>query len=198
MRKGELTRERIVAAAAPIFNERGYAACSMQDVMEATGLEKGGLYRHFASKEELAAAAFTFALSQVFKLRSGDIDRVPSSVDKLRYMIKRFVDIPSPIPGGCPLMNTAIDADNGNEVLRELAKQGLRGWKLRLEAIVKDGIRTGEIRKGTQPRQVANLIIANLEGALMISRLEGERQALVDARALLESYLNGLRAPTAA
>ena len=55
MRKGELTRQRIIAQAAPIFNQRGFAGCSMQDLMEATGLEKGGLYRHFSGKEELAA-----------------------------------------------------------------------------------------------------------------------------------------------
>ena len=42
MNKGEMTRQRIIEEAAPIFNQRGYAGCSMQDVMEATGLEKGG------------------------------------------------------------------------------------------------------------------------------------------------------------
>ena len=50
MNKGEMTRQRIIEESAPIFNQRGYAGCSMQDVMEATGLEKGGIYRHFESK----------------------------------------------------------------------------------------------------------------------------------------------------
>ncbi len=63
MRKGELTRERIIAEAAPIFNQRGFAGSSMQDVMEATGLENGGLYRHFRSKEELAVESFRYALA---------------------------------------------------------------------------------------------------------------------------------------
>ena len=63
MNKGEMTRQRIIEEAAPIFNQRGYAGCSMQDVMEATGLEKGGIYRHFESKEELAAEAFKYAIS---------------------------------------------------------------------------------------------------------------------------------------
>jgi len=62
MSKGEATRQRIVEAAAPLFNQRGFAGCSMQDVLDATGLEKGGLYRHFGSKEELAAESFTYAL----------------------------------------------------------------------------------------------------------------------------------------
>ena len=61
MRKGAATRPRIIAQAAPVFNQRGFSGCSMQDLMDATGLEKGGIYRHFESKEELAAEAFDYA-----------------------------------------------------------------------------------------------------------------------------------------
>jgi len=50
MTKGEQTRKKIVQAAAPIFNQRGYEGSSVNDLMEATGLQKGGIYRHFASK----------------------------------------------------------------------------------------------------------------------------------------------------
>lgn len=194
MRKGELTRQRIVEAAAPIFNQRGFAGCSMQDLMEATGLEKGGLYRHFNSKEELAAEAFTFALSQAVKIRTGDVGHIPGAVEKLRYIVERFVETPSPMQGGCPLMNTAIDADDGNPVLRDLAAKGIRNWKSRLEKMVEEGLRRGEIRTGTQPRRIANTLIATLEGALMISRLEGSRAALKDARETLEEMLDGIRA----
>jgi TetR/AcrR family transcriptional regulator, transcriptional repressor for nem operon len=194
MRKGELTRKRIVEAAAPIFNERGYAGCSMQDVMEVTGLEKGGLYRHFSSKEELAAEAFAYALSQAVKTRTGDVAHINGSIEKLLYIVERFVETPSPMRGGCPLMNTAIDADDGNPVLRNLVFKGIRDWKLRLEKIIEEGLRRGEIRKGTQPRRIANTLVSSLEGALMISRLEGSRTALKDARATLEEMLDGIRA----
>jgi TetR/AcrR family transcriptional regulator, transcriptional repressor for nem operon len=183
-----------VEAAAPIFNERGYAGCSMQDVMEVTGLEKGGLYRHFSSKEELAAEAFAYALSQAVKTRTGDVAHINGSIEKLLYIVERFVETPSPMRGGCPLMNTAIDADDGNPVLRNLVFKGIRDWKLRLEKIIEEGLRRGEIRKGTQPRRIANTLVSSLEGALMISRLEGSRTALKDARATLEEMLDGIRA----
>ena len=60
MTKGEQTRRRIVEAAAPVFNKRGYEGASLSELMAATGLKKGGIYRHFASKEELAAEAFDY------------------------------------------------------------------------------------------------------------------------------------------
>ena len=192
MNKGEITRQRIIEEAAPIFNQRGYAGCSMQDVMEATGLEKGGLYRHFESKEELAAEAFRFALSRAFALRRQGVDEIENRMERLRYVVKRFVEVPSPMPGGCPLMNAAIDSDDGNPVLRGLAKDGITEWKGRLCKMIKEGMERGEIRKGTDSRRIANSIIAALEGGLMISRLEGNRTAVRDAGAMLDRMLDGI------
>lgn len=192
MNKGEMTRQRIIEEAAPIFNQRGYQGCSLQALMEATGLEKGGIYRHFASKEELAVEAFLYSLARVAEVRRERLGEIDGAMDKLRYVIKRFVDTPGIIPGGCPLMNTAIDADNGNEALRKLAQEGFRGWKARLCGMVKEGIRRGEIRKEVEPRRIANAIVGMLEGALMMSRMEGNGTALHDARVTLESILDGI------
>lgn len=192
MRKGEATRQRIIAQAAPIFNQRGYAGCSMHDLMEATGLEKGGIYRHFATKEELAAEAFRFALAQSVKMRTDHLENIPGAADKLRRVVQLFVETPSAVAGGCPLMNTAIDADDGNPELRQLALQGIQAWRARLSTIIKAGIKAGQIRKRTEPRQVANAIISTLEGALMISRLERSKDALRDAQVTLETVIRDI------
>jgi TetR/AcrR family transcriptional regulator, transcriptional repressor for nem operon len=192
MNKGEQTRQRILVAAAALFNQRGYAGCSMQDVMAATGLEKGGLYRHFSSKEELAGEAFRYALGHTNRIRMEELDRVRGSVQQLRCVVRHFAETPSATPGGCPLMNTAVDADDGNPLLRQLALEGIAAWKASLERIVRAGKRRGEVRGDVEPRRIANTIIATLEGALIISRLEGNQRALEDARASLEVLLAGI------
>ena len=61
MKKGERTRRRIVECSAPVFNTKGYAGASMSDLVLVTGLEKGGIYNHFGSKEQLALEAFDYA-----------------------------------------------------------------------------------------------------------------------------------------
>jgi TetR/AcrR family transcriptional regulator, transcriptional repressor for nem operon len=198
MSKGELTRQKIIEQAAPLFNQLGYTGCSMQDIMAATGLEKGGLYRHFASKEELAGEAFRYSVDLIRRARREGLEKVEGAVEQLRFMIRRFVEIHSLIPGGCPVMNTAIDADDGNPALRELAREAIREWKAKIAGIVKMGLERGQIRADTEPRGVANVVIAALEGALMISRLEGNRIAVHDAQSALEKMLDEIQSPAEA
>ena len=193
MTKGELTRQKIIAQAAPLFNRLGYAGCSMQDIMAATGLEKGGLYRHFASKEELAAEAFRYSLGRVREARWVGMEEVQGSLEQLRFLIRRFVEIHTIIPGGCPVLNTAIDADDGNPTLRKLVEEAVQQWKAKIIDIVQAGIEQGEIRADVDARRIANIVIAALEGGLMISRLEGNRDAVHDAQAMLERVLHDMK-----
>jgi TetR/AcrR family transcriptional repressor of nem operon len=189
MSKGEVTRQRIIELAAPLFNQRGFAGCSMQDVMEATGLKKGGLYRHFSSKEVLAAEVFRYSLSQAVKIRTPPANPSLNAIARLCKVIEQFIEKPSSVPGGCPILNTAIDADDGNPVLRQLALKGLRSWRNRISRMIEEGISRKQIRQDTEPRALANTIIAALEGALMMSRLEGSKHALNDARMSLEEMI---------
>ena len=189
MSKGDQTRERIIAKAAELFNQRGLEGTSMADLMEATGLEKGGIYRHFPSKEAVAAEAFDYAWGEAFQERVRDLGSISGSVDRLKHLIANFVERRSSIPGGCPLLNTAVEADDGNPVLRERARQALGKWQNLLVSVIKEGIQRREIRGGVNPNRLAMIIISSLEGALMISRLERNRDALVAARSHLDSYL---------
>ena len=188
-RKGEQTRQRIISEAARLFNRSGYHGGSLQDLMKATGLGKGGIYRHFSSKEELAALAFEHAWREAFAARQTDLDVIPNSVDKIKQLVTNFVERRPAIPGGCPLLNTAVDADDGNPLLRDHARKALKAWQDRIESMIAEGIRSGEIRRGADTRGAANLIIASLEGALMIARLERSDQALRDATAHLHGYI---------
>jgi AcrR family transcriptional regulator len=115
MTKGESTRQRIIEQAAPLFNQRGFEGCSMQDVLEATGLEKGGVYRHFASKEELAAEVFRYSWTRAAKLRREGLDEVHGAVGKLRFLVRRFADTTGPIAGGCPTPRRSVGCGSGRE-----------------------------------------------------------------------------------
>jgi TetR/AcrR family transcriptional repressor of nem operon len=194
MTKGEVTRQHIIERAAPVFNQRGFTGCSMQDLMEATGLEKGGIYRHFASKEELAVAAFRYAMQAAVAARLVDLDKVSGAIPRLMHVVRAFVEIPSPVAGGCPLLNVAAYAESGCDGVQAQAKEFLRAWKTRLLEILEDGIASGELRSEVDARMTANAVISMLEGSLVISRIEGTKQARRDAQETLEVMLGGLAA----
>ena len=162
----------------------------MADLMEATGLEKGGIYRHFPSKEAVAAEAFDYAWEEAFQERVRDLGSISGSVDRLKHLIANFVERRSSIPGGCPLLNTAVESDDGNAVLRERARQALGKWQNLLTSVINEGILRREIRNGIDPNRLATIITSSLEGALMISRLERNRDALLAARSHLDRYLD--------
>jgi TetR/AcrR family transcriptional regulator, transcriptional repressor for nem operon len=189
MRKGDQTRQEIIRKAAPIFNQRGYNGAALSDLMRATGLEKGGIYRHFESKEALAAEAFDYAWQQTFDARIHDLDTIPNTVDRLKQLAANFVERRGLIPGGCPLLNTAIDTDDGNVVLRERARKALRGWQKYVASLISAGIRAREIRSTIDAKKVATLMISSLEGAVMVYRLERNEEALHAVRAHLDRYL---------
>jgi TetR/AcrR family transcriptional repressor of nem operon len=189
MSKGEQTRQRIIAEAAAIFNQRGYVGCSLKEIMSATGLEKGGIYRHFESKEELAAEAFDYAWNVATSRRRIHLDAIPNHADRIKQHIANFVTR-SGMPGGCPLLNTAVDSDNGNPVLRDRVRKALRDWKSLLRTILEEGLQAGTIRPEVDPCSIANRIIGNLEGAMLISRIERNDQALRQTLEELDAWVD--------
>jgi TetR/AcrR family transcriptional repressor of nem operon len=193
--RGEATRRRIVEQSAAVFNRRGYSGTSMSELMAATGLEKGGLYRHFASKEDLAAAAFEYAWETVSESRWRGLEDCASSLEKLLLLVKNFVEQPPrTLPGGCPLLNTAVDSDDGNALLRGKARVALDRWRGRIADIVQQGQRHGELRGSVDPADVAAIVIASLEGAIMMSRLDKTREPLQAVGKHLTGYLQSLKA----
>jgi len=92
MRKGEQTRREIIRKAAPIFNQRGYDGAALSDLMRVTGLEKGGIYRHFSSKQQLAAEAFDYAWKLAIDARLEGTQDIANTVDRLKLFVRNFRD----------------------------------------------------------------------------------------------------------
>ncbi|HEU0130724.1 MAG TPA: TetR/AcrR family transcriptional regulator [Mycobacteriales bacterium] len=196
MAKGADTRERIVARAADVFSERGFFGSSMSDLLQATGLKKGGLYNHFESKEQLALASFDYAVSLVEQRYAAALAGREQAVDRLLAIadvIRSLVDEPA-LPGGCPVLTTAIEADDTMPALRDRARDAMTRWQRLVGATVKNGVAHGELRPGTDPYQVATVLTATLEGAVFLSKLFADPVHMHRAVAHVRAYVEGLAA----
>jgi TetR/AcrR family transcriptional repressor of nem operon len=193
--KGERTRERVIASAAPVFNQRGYWGATLRDLMSATGLEKGGIYNHFRSKDELAAAAFEHNVDRMGELIRSALSSSPRDAgSRLRAVLgvyQRFVR--APIPGGCPILNAATDTDDTHPAMRAQVQEAMR--RLRedtLLRIVARGIERGEVRADVSASDVATVFVSTIEGALMLAQLYGDPSYIDVATAHLDGYVDTL------
>lgn len=91
-------------------------------------------------------------------------------------------------------MNTAVDADDGNPVLREHVAKALRCWLGSLQVIAKEAAGRGELAAGVEPKTVATVIVAALEGAFMMSRVERNSDALRQVQEHLFAYIDSIAA----
>jgi AcrR family transcriptional regulator len=194
VRKGERTRQRAIESAAQVFSTRGYFGTTLEDLTRATGLEKGGLYNHFKSKEQLALEAFDYAVAAVRQRIQAALVGREVALDRLLAIVDVFcslIDDPL-LEGGCPVLSTAVEADDAHPVLRERAQQAMTDWHRLIGRTVKDGLERGELRPEADPRALATLITATMEGALMLSKLYGDATHIHRAAEYLTGYLRSL------
>jgi TetR/AcrR family transcriptional regulator, transcriptional repressor for nem operon len=172
--KGTRTRQRIVELAAPVFNRQGYVGASMRDLISAIGLEKSRVTDGLARSQDGATDA----------------------IDRLQRMIRAFATFARKpaIAGGCPIMNTAIEADDTHPELRERAQTSMTLWHRLIGRIVKDGIAAGTLVTGTDPYALAALVTGSLEGGLMLSRLYGDPSFIDRIVEHLTTHVDALRA----
>ncbi|MBD2212444.1 TetR/AcrR family transcriptional regulator [Nostoc linckia FACHB-104] len=195
MSKGEETKAKIIRQAAELFNQQGYAGSSISDIMRVTGLQKGGIYNHFQSKDDLALQAFDFAIASVTQHTRAALRSKRHAIERLQAIIgvfSSFVDNP-PIKGGCPILNTAIESDDAHPALRERTQKAMNSWRELIRLIIEKGISRGEIRAGLDADEATTIIIATLEGAMMMSKLYDDAIHMQRAINHLNQYINNQR-----
>jgi TetR/AcrR family transcriptional repressor of nem operon len=183
MTKAERTREFIIEKAAPIFNTKGYAGTSLNDLIEVTGLTKGSIYGNFENKDEVAIAVYEHNIKRF----AGKLDEAcvgkKSASDKLvaitEYYKRNWQTISQ--RGGCPFLNASVEADDNLPFLRKHVQNSIKAWSLRFSKIIDEGVKQGEFKKAIPSNEYAYAIIALLEGGIMLAKIENTPKHLFAA-----------------
>ena len=140
--KAELTSQYILQTVAPIFNKNGYAATTMSDITNATGLTKGAIYGNFKNKEELAIAAFKFTVNNMMKRIANHLELSNSPIQKL-FLIsdfyRNYYEFSKQL-GGCPVLNIGVDANNQNTLLLKKVREVIEKIQDKVATIIENGI----------------------------------------------------------
>ncbi|HVU55261.1 MAG TPA: TetR/AcrR family transcriptional regulator [Puia sp.] len=177
MNKAEKTRQFIVEKTAPIFNKKGYAGTSLSDMTDATGLTKGSIYGNFANKDEVALAAFDYNVKKVTSMVRAEMEKKKTIREKLFVYVDVYNNNIQGFPeGGCPILNTAVEADDTHEALKRKVADVILDWKNFIMSLLQQGIEKKEFKQVKDPEQTALSIISTIEGAIMIARVTGRPQ----------------------
>lgn len=191
-RNAAKTKQEIIEKSAPIFNVHGFAGTSMQMLVNATGYQMGGIYRHFDTKQDLAKAVFQYNYQVL--IRSNFIFPPSSSPKEKLWLIienyKKMVSQPN-IKGGCPILNTATEADDTNEEIWRLAKSFVKELLIIIEDILEEGKNTGRFKPTINSKKEALYLFATFEGAVLMGTLIKSRNVIFDIFDQLTIYLEG-------
>lgn len=178
--KAARTRVYILEKAAPLFNKKGFDGTSMADLEAETGLTKGAIYGNFSDKETLAGEAFLHSTKRVKHLIQHELKGIPTFKSKLTTLLDFFArySLNPPIPGGCPLLNAAVEADDRRFSMRPVVASEIVKMVEYIGVLIKKGVRSGEFRKDTDSRELAYTFFCAIEGAIMFSRVEGSTEPM--------------------
>ncbi|MCB0704852.1 MAG: TetR/AcrR family transcriptional regulator [Saprospiraceae bacterium] len=174
--KAERTKHQIIAEAATLFNQKGYSGTSLTDILDATGLSKGGLYGHFkGGKDELAIASFQYAVALTYELIGKRTHEICNTLDKLKSVVAFYREhlFDPPIEGGCVIQNFSVEADDLYPELYAEVKSVVLDWENRICYTIQKGIERGEIRADVDAAAFAIYFIGAIEGGILLSRIKG-------------------------
>ena len=179
MTKGEETKQFITERSAAIFNTKGIAATSMNDIMEATNLSKGSLYVHFENKDVLACAAVDYNMEMLALKVQSAIKKYKTAKDRLFAYLDVFKDpMNPPVLGGCPMINFGMEADDTNAIVREKVNHMIELSQQLVKEIIQQGIKDGEFRAKWDYEEFATITFAMIEGGIMMSRVAGNNDKM--------------------
>ena len=179
------SRNRMIQSAALLFREHGYSGTGFRDVIEHSGAPRGSIYHHFpGGKEQLAADTVAWAAGVTERrieraARSGHpVAALGIFVDAWREMLED-----SNFRAGCPIIAVAAEADAGSTATEAAAAAFTRWQDLISRALLDAGA------SRIDARRLATLVVASVEGAILLCRARRDIRPLRDVHRALEATL---------
>jgi AcrR family transcriptional regulator len=189
--KAEQTTKYIIEKVAPIFNKKGYAATSMRDITEATGLTKGAIYGNFENKEAIAIAAFNKNVNDLLKKIALHQEQSDSPLQKL-FLITDFYrsynDYNKKL-GGCPILNIGVDANQQYTRLLAQVQYVIHKTQNNIVKLVEWGKEKGEIKEMVDSHQFAKHLYTRIQGAVFMSYTMSDTSYLIDTADEIDQYI---------
>jgi len=193
------TRERLLQAALDLFQEKGYAACGMSELLARAQANSGSFYYFFRSKEDLLVAVlqryeemlFPVLLEPIWKKTEDPFERIFLLLAKYRELI-----VASNCTYGCPIGRLALEIEPTYEEAHRKIAANFEGWAGAVEQCLMEAQEQGKIAKQVQTRRLSRFVLTVMEGGVMQSRSYRSVEPFDLAVEELRQYFQMLAMPT--
>ena len=182
------TRTELLAEAELLIRRRGYSGFSYADLAEGVGIRKASIHHHFPTKSDLAVALLA-SFDARYDLALADIMRQsPDALERVRAYGRLYLEgLEKGL--GCLCAAFAAELDTIPDALRVDLSRFFAKHIAWLEGTLTQGLGDGTIRSSVAPASMARMIVAALEGALMMERVLDGPSGFADSFSALEDTL---------
>lgn len=192
MRKGERTREHILKTTRSILVAQGFHNTTINDIIRATGVKKGNLYYHFASKEEIGIAVLQDASREFLRFLEDSFQGPTACAKVINSCQAIFLEQQkNNFVGGCLFGNAALEMSDSNRRFAAVIQDVFSQWCNKLAGALMQAGESGCLAASLPPHLLAKAIVATMEGGIMMARVSKDPADLADCLAVIKSLVSG-------
>lgn len=188
------TRERILAAGATLFGQKGFNGCGLNEVLQAAGVPKGSFYHYFGSKEEFGVALIERARdAHLAELRPLLSDRRMTPLERLRAIFAQArAECAATGPTvECLIPKLALETASLSEPVHAAVKCAYQQWSAIMAQVIREGQAAGEISRKHDADRLANVLVMLWEGAAIRMQIDRNISPLDDFQSFVFDTLLG-------
>lgn len=165
------TREALIQTTQELLWERGYAATSPRAILDRAGVGQGSMYHHFDGKQTLALAALERTAEALLGRASTALAGEGSAVDR----IGAYLLLQREVLRGCPIGRMADDAAVlESAALRQVLAATFERIRGLVAGLAAEAVRLGELTPETDPAELADTVLAVVQGGYVLARAAGD------------------------
>lgn len=198
-RKGEKTRERVLATAERLILRRGFVGTSIEDILAEARITKGGFFYHFEGKRDLAKHLILRYLEQDAALFRSLIERADTLTEDplqrylifLKLLAETMANLPETHPG-CLVASFAYESQQFDEEIIRLNADGVLAWRRIFVELLRAAAEKYPPVVDVTLEELADMLTAVIEGGIVISKVLDDQAILPRQILQYRSYVRSV------
>ncbi len=194
--KGSLTKQNIINESLQLFSVKGYYNTSINDILKATNLTKGGLYGHYQSKEDIWYAVYDQAVSIWKEIVFKDIQLIDDPIMRIQKALdndlKNYLGA-NVFEGGCFFLNMLVELSGQSQLMGNHVSKGIFGFSKLIRTWLVEASDRKMLKPDLNVNDISDFIITILNGCAALYASTKDKKILEVSQSQIRFYLDQIK-----